>query len=64
MNSDQLAAEVIRRGNYVDHTGFVAIQRYTALIGRKQDTIISATDVLKARNLMHINLYSFCRMTF
>jgi len=64
MNSVQLAGEVIRRGNYVDRTGIVAHQSYIALIGRQQNTIISATYVLKARNLMHINLCSFCRMTF
>ena len=64
MNSVQLAAEVIRRGNYVDRTGIVASQSYIAPICRQQNTIISATYILKARNLMHINLCSFCRMTF
>jgi hypothetical protein len=63
MNLVQLAAEVIRRGNYVDHTGIVANQSYRALTDRKQDTTISATDVLKARSLMYTNLCSFCRTT-
>jgi len=56
MNSVQLAAGVIRRGNYVDHTVIVANQSYIVLIGRKQGTFVSATDVLKARNHMYINL--------
>jgi len=64
MNLVHLVAEVFRRGNYVAHTVIVANQSYIALIGRKQDTFISATDVLKARNRMYINLCSFCRMTF
>lgn len=55
MNSVQWAAEVDRRGDCVDHTGIVANQTDVALTGRKQDTVISATDVLKARDLMYIN---------
>jgi hypothetical protein len=48
LNSVQLAAEVGRRENCVDHTGIVADLTYVPRIGRSQDTVILATDVLKA----------------
>jgi hypothetical protein len=48
LNSVQLCAEVVRRENCVDHTGIVVNLTYVPLIGLNQDTVISATDVLKA----------------